>query len=785
MKKCLLILSVTCWFITGKSYNQITDTLRINRPWNAQWIGLNKAFDRGTGYGVYYFRKSIQLKDKPSKFMIHVSADNHYKLYVNNKLASIGPARGDLHNWHYETADIAGLLVAGKNTVAAMVWNEAEYRPEYQVSLRTSFIIQGNAAAEETLNTNNTWKCIEDKAFSPVWGYFVSINGQYVDMNKTISNWNSSDLDDSSWPNALNLWGGQPKGLSDGFGYMLVPSLLPPMEMTWQPITVVRKVKGMDGFSALHQPLTIPANKNITILLDQTYETNAYPTIKFSGGKGTGFSLSYAESLYEKGSNFKRKGNRNTVEGMEFRGLKDSITSNGQPGQSYTPFHFRTFRYIQLNVHTANEPLVIDSLYGTFTAYPFKAEAAFNSENTEIKQILDIGWHTARLDAYDNYFTGQYYERLQYIGDARIQAMISYFYSSDDRLTRNALEQIDESRLPEGVTLSRYPTQSAQIIPTFSLLYIGMLHDYWMYRNDSSFIEDKLTGVRAILGFFSKYQQADGSLHNTPYWNFVDWADGRNWDFGAPPKNADGESALIDMHLLWAYEWAADMEAQSGLSMYADLYRRKADQLKQTIREKYWVEVKGLYADTRDKITFSQHCNALALLTGVVGDENKLAFSKRLISDSTLTKCSMYFSYYLHQALIKGGLGDDYISWLGPWRESIKIGLTTWAEEPNLYTTRSDCHAWASGPNVEFFRTVLGIDSYSPGFRKIRIEPHLGKLTNISGEIPHPNGKIKVSYILQRSKWNINIRIPENTTGILIWKGKIYELKGENNLRVL
>jgi len=78
-----------------------------------------------------------------------------------------------------------------------MVWNEAEYRPEYQVSLRTSFIIQGNTPAEEILNTNNTWKCIEDKAFSPVWGYFASINGQYVDMNKTISNWNSSELDEN------------------------------------------------------------------------------------------------------------------------------------------------------------------------------------------------------------------------------------------------------------------------------------------------------------------------------------------------------------------------------------------------------------------------------------------------------------------------------------------------------------------------------------------------------------------------------------------------------------
>ena len=172
-------------------------------------------------------------------------------------------------------------------------------------------------------------------------------------------------------------------------------------------------------------------------------------------------------------------------------------------------------------------PLTIDSLYGIFTAYPFKQEAVFKSDNSEIKQILDIGWRTARLNAVDAYFTGQYYERLQYIGDARIQAMISYYYSSDDRLNRNALDLIDHSRLSDGITLSRYPTVSTQVISTFSLLYIGMLHDYWMYRNDNNFVAAKLKGVEDILNLFSKYQQTDGSLKNTPYWTYVDWADGK------------------------------------------------------------------------------------------------------------------------------------------------------------------------------------------------------------------------------------------------------------------
>ena len=119
-----------------------------------------------------------------------------------------------------------------------------------------------------------------------------------------------------------------------------------------------------------------------------------------------------------------------------------------------------------------------------------------------------------------------YYEQLQYVGDTRIQALVSLYNTGDDRLMRNAITQLDYSRMAEGITLSRYPTANAQEIPTFSLWWIGMLSDYWMYRNDAAFVKQFLPGERQVLQFFSKYQQQDGSLKNAPYWEFTDWAEG-------------------------------------------------------------------------------------------------------------------------------------------------------------------------------------------------------------------------------------------------------------------
>jgi hypothetical protein len=432
-------------------------------------------------------------------------------------------------------------------------------------------------------------------------------------------------------------------------------------------------------------------------------------------------------------------------------------------------------------VQTKSDPLTIDDIYGAFTGYPFGQPSEFVTDDAEIKKMLDIGWRTARLNAWETYTDCPYYEQLQYIGDTRVQAMITYYNSSDNRLPRNAIALMDHSRLTDGVTLSRYPTRNTQIIPPFSLWYIGMLHDYWMYRGDDSFIAGKLPGARAILTFFSRFQDSAGSLKNTPYWTFVDWANGRDWSFGSPPKGPDGSSSILDLQLLWAYEWAADMEGKLGIPYYAGLYGKKAAQLKETIRHKYWSAQHGLYADTKEKNNFSQHANALAILTGMLSKTERLAVGKRLLADSTLTQCSIYFKYYLHQALVQAGLGDGYLDWLGIWRKNMEMGLTTWAEDSNIDYVRSDCHAWGSSPNIEFFRTVLGIDTDAPGFRKVRIEPHPGKLTDLGGEIPHPNGKIAVHYRRLHGKWNISVSLPLRTAGIFIWKEKTYRIKPGNN----
>jgi hypothetical protein len=88
--------------------------------------------------------------------------------------------------------------------------------------------------------------------------------------------------------------------------------------------------------------------------------------------------------------------------------------------------------------------LIIDDLYGVFSAYPFENEYTFSAPgHPELSKMLDTGWLTARLCANETYMDCPYYEQLQYFGDTRIQAMISMYNTRDPYMVKMPLSRED------------------------------------------------------------------------------------------------------------------------------------------------------------------------------------------------------------------------------------------------------------------------------------------------------------------------------------------------------
>ncbi|RYE05309.1 MAG: hypothetical protein EOP44_04665, partial [Sphingobacteriaceae bacterium] len=68
-----LILFLSYFFSYEAGFCQ-ADLQENQKQWNAKWIATPN--DNGLEYGVYHFRKSINLNVKPASFSIHISADN-------------------------------------------------------------------------------------------------------------------------------------------------------------------------------------------------------------------------------------------------------------------------------------------------------------------------------------------------------------------------------------------------------------------------------------------------------------------------------------------------------------------------------------------------------------------------------------------------------------------------------------------------------------------------------------------------------------------------------------
>ncbi|HEX3660039.1 MAG TPA: alpha-L-rhamnosidase C-terminal domain-containing protein, partial [Acidobacteriaceae bacterium] len=590
--------------------------------------------------------------------------------------------------------------------------------------------------------------------------------------------------DDAGWETPAPIGRAATREAQDADNnWELVQDPLPPMEHRLVDAGAPVRVEGLaalPGFPAA--PLTIPAHAHVVLLLDHRVLETAYPELTASGGRNATITMTYSEALYDAHGD---KGNRNEIAGRHIHGITDRLIAGGGEKRAFVPLWWRTWRYLQIDVTTEDAPLRLDSLRAWFSAYPFDAKAAIRGDIPQLDRLWQTGWRTARLCAHETYMDAPYWEQLQYVGDTRIQALISYVMTGDSRLARQAITNIDDSRTPEGITESRYPSGLPQFIPPFSLLWVSMLHDYWMYVDDPALVQETLPHTRTVLDWFAARLRPDGLLGRMRWWEFGDWT--RDYPDGSPPQDADGGSAFLTLQFMEALQDAAEMETRYGSQERASQYRAIILKARRALNQETWDPRYGLYADTPAKKSYSIEANILAVWLDVAPAAEQKPILRRLLAAKddqattvdgrtvpALSPPTYYFRFYLSRALVHAGLGDEYLSQLGPWYQMLRLGLSTWAEQPE--PTRSDCHAWSASPNYDLLTVVAGIRPGSPGFRTVRIEPHLGDLHQLDASMPHAGGMIHTVYAQDGGHWKATVTLPAGLPGSLIWKGAEHSL---------
>ena len=739
-----------------------------NWIWTPDWAAEDKQQPR-----IVYFRKSLTLDAVPATLPIRITADSRYKLYVNGCFVQKGPQKAlDSKEYFVDTAELTPYLIAGENVVAVEVLRYGTTNGNDSL-LRTGLpclYVEGG-----DLSGKAGWKCrvnreihvfVESTRPAPIFAQ------EDVTASVAFAGWKTVGYDDTVWDSAV------PKMVFDipmaDAPCNLTPRTIPPMayeEKRFDSVSAVREGGEIrDAWMALLEkdvPVTIPAHSTQTVEFSAGAEECGYLHYALAGGKGAKIATLCSECYTYPQPPTRgfagmmpsqpKKGDRTDAENGQLFGHTSFYTAAGcgtaDSPEDYEPFAFRTFRYVQLKIETADEPLTVLSFLYRATGYPLDEKTRFTVSDPGFAPIWDISVRTLRRCMHETYMDCPFYEQLQYAMDGRSEILYTYAVSADDRLARQAMDAFRRSQRPDGLVNADAPTVRSNVIPGFSIYYLLMVHDHMMWFGDKALVKKHLPAIDQILAFFDRnlndlglVGRVGGKIMRHKYWSFIDWSG--KWDSGVPGAADQGCGSITMESLLYLYglQHAAELADFAGRPGLAEEYRERAEALKAAIRAACLGSFNGqtLVQDGPGVELYSVHSQVFAILTGVVLPGDGKAMLQKTVKDPELAQASVSFMFYLFRALEVCGWYEKTDELWNLWRQMVKNNMTTCVE--NDTDERSDCHAWASLMCYELPCATLGVRPAAPGFAKVQIAPQMGALTEAEGDVITPKGFVHVAW---------------------------------------
>ncbi len=771
--------------------------------WPAKWVhleGVRPPFASA-------FRRRFRTDGRQTVRM-HVSADERYELFLDGERIGRGSERGDAALWFFESYELE--LEPGEHTLVARVWAIGKEALLAQYSIEPGFVLAAEGEHGELLSTGKaSWEV------KRLGGYEFSKPGHYFGTCATTTirgadcAWGFERGEGDGWQPARSGEAAVSAGMAIDFAHTpaLAPATLPPM------LEVVRQV-GQARFASANEALTpssrvlesahdpalaraydallagsashvVPAGATERVIVDLGDYYCAFPELVTSGGRGARIATRWAESLFEQPQEGP-KGQRDAVYDKYFIGWGETFLPEGGQSRTYGPLWWQAGRFLELCVEAGPEPLVLEALRLRETRYPLERESTFTFADRRLERPIPIMMRALQMCSHETYFDCPYYEQLMYVGDTRLEVLATYAVTSDSRLPRKAVRLFDASRVASGFTYSRYPSHVMQIIPPFSLWWVCMLYDFALYRGEREFVRERLLGSRAVLDAFLALRREDGLIQSPEFWNFVDWVP--SWRNGVPPGAEPGSvSGVIQWQALLALTYASELERWVGEAELADRYARHARSLYAAVRAKLWHEGRGLFAENLEQTLFSEHSQALAIVSELLAADERHALARKLsaisqqsAADDSIARTTIYFSHYLLDAFARTGQAEALFARLSLWFELEGRGFKTTFEAPG--DTRSDCHAWGAHPLHHYYASILGVRPAAFGFERVRIEPNLGALASASGKLVHPLGTIELEYERRAGGLHVRYALPRSLSGELVWQGLTSEISGSGEL---
>ena len=443
-------------------------------------------------------------------------------------------------------------------------------------------------------------------------------------------------------------------------------------------------------------------------------------------------------------------------------------------------FFPRGFRYLQVAVRNHTRPVTIHSVGVVSQVYPHRKAGAFECSDPLLNEIWEMGWRTLRVCSEDVYTDCPWRERTLYAGDLLPEFATTLVTSGDTRLARRCLEIFLQSQSPESDWQQSMAPHARGGDSLYDYPLITLLIADWYVRcaNDRAFARHAFPFFQRMLAKLLTFRAAN-HLFAPPVRPFIDHI----------PQVKDGQVCALNALIARAYLAMAGWARRLGHAREAGSYERLGCETGAATRRAFWDARAGAFADA---IVAGKRANAHAIassswpscfgLTTAAQEKAMLAHYRRRADASELGRkdfCTPYGAFYLLGGLYAHGgecFAEEFIRRF--WGQMHAAGSDTVWEE--FSSNNSLAHAWSSAPTYYLSTRALGVQLGFPDaaeLPRVTIAPQAESLEWARGVVPHPRGRVAVSWRIEGPRLVLDCSVPAGVQYSVRPRGRLATLE--------
>lgn len=590
------------------------------------------------------FRKNFFIGEKNGKYVVRITADDYYKLYINGKFVCSGPVPGYPFHYYYDEADVSGFITQGVNVLAVhtyyqglinRVWVSGDGRHGLYVSVKDG---KGN----EVASSDESFLVARHggyKTHGEIYGWITQFPEDY-DSQSDEDGFYDVNFDDALWHNAVAVRDADYRLFARPVPFNVIETLKP-----------VFSEKREDSF-----------------FFDFGREISGTLKIKAKGARGAVVTVRQGEETNKDGS--VRFDMRCNCRYEEF------WTLSGRETDCLEQFLYKGFRYAELSVPYGVE---IIEVIAVAEHYPFAKKSFAAESNAKTGDVFRLCRDTLEYGVRDSVIDCPTREKGQYFGDGFYITLSHYALTGDLTLMRKLIADAFLSCRIEPGMLAYAPSSRTDEIAEFPMLIVVLVLFEAVLSGNTDFLEKTYPDVIALMEVYRmRYERENGTVTVGDKWNLVDWPESARDGYDA--RLVPGEICRDCHAVMNAYVYAA----KRAVNRMAVLLKKEEPfdlrSARLVLTEVFYRAEKGLFADRKESVHYSVGTNAFFLLLGLAPDARAEKNIVRLLIERKLDNSNLFTSPVILAALWKYGYEKEALKIIADkkyWKNMIKEGATT------------------------------------------------------------------------------------------------------------